>query len=37
VGGLSLTQWMSLGFVALGAWYWHQSRGRNTPMVEQKG
>ena len=37
VAGLSLTQWMSLGFVVLGAWYWHQSRGRNTPMVEQKG
>ena len=35
--GLSLTQWMSAGFVLLGAWYWHQSRGGNTPMLEQKG
>jgi phosphatidylglycerol:prolipoprotein diacylglycerol transferase len=37
VGGLSLTQWMSLGFVALGAWYWHQSRGGITPVLQQKG
>lgn len=37
VWGMSLTQWMSLGFVALGAWYWHQSRTGSTPMVEQKG
>jgi len=37
VGELSLTQWMSLGFVALGAWYWHQSRRRTMPMAEQKG
>ncbi|HEU0123607.1 MAG TPA: prolipoprotein diacylglyceryl transferase [Bryobacteraceae bacterium] len=27
VVGLSLTQWMSLGFVALGAWFWYQARG----------
>jgi phosphatidylglycerol:prolipoprotein diacylglycerol transferase len=33
VAGLSLTQWMSLGFVLLGAWYWHQSRGRTTAVA----
>lgn len=37
VWGLSLTQWMSLGFVALGAWYWYQSRERNTPVAVHQG
>ncbi|MFN0107024.1 MAG: prolipoprotein diacylglyceryl transferase [Bryobacteraceae bacterium] len=37
LAGLSLTQWMSLGFVALGAWYWRQSRGGNIAMAERKG
>ena len=35
LAGLSLTQWMSLGFVALGAWYWYQSRDGNMAVVER--
>jgi phosphatidylglycerol:prolipoprotein diacylglycerol transferase len=33
VAGLSLTQWMSAGFVALGAWFWYQSFTRDSQPV----
>ena len=31
VWGLSLTQWMSAGFILLGLWYWQRSRVSPTP------
>jgi len=36
VGGISLTQWMSLGFILLGAWYWYQSRDGSTPVAPKQ-
>ena len=33
VAGLSLTQWMSAGFVLLGAWFWYQSFTRDSQPV----
>ena len=37
IAGLSLTQWMSLAFIVLGAWFLYRSRTGSTPIVEQKG